>query len=236
MIPLGTTKNTLGASGAARPALALATALLAGFRHQLAVPTLTGVARNWPTALFAAYWVALGAPILHSVWGYAAPRIRGFLLERRIDARIRDQLVALAKEFVETMNPSFTRGAGNMLNLLSRMGTIETEYYIECKCHLRSLGKAASWVTKDLRLRRLRANIGVTRLIGVHADYVRLCIQLADAVSSTNEPYSYRQWDDIRDHANALGNRLRQLTGETDVAKGIDVPLRCVESVPRAFP
>jgi hypothetical protein len=66
-------------------------------------------------------------------------------------------------------------------------------------------------------------------------DYVRLCCEIAAAVTTTPRADTHRAWDEIRDHANLISNRLTELTTQArESSDGFATHHPYFQDVPRA--
>jgi hypothetical protein len=132
------------------------------------------------------------------------------------------------------MNESFTRGAGSVLHYLTSAKAIDARYHNECSNHFATLADAARWLIEDVRAERVSAKTALDRLINAHLHYVRLCSHLVGPVSLTDTEHVHMQWDEIREHANSIGNRLAELYQQVRMLEGHEVTEIYVGSVPRS--
>ena len=161
------------------------------------------------------------------------PRWRKRRAAHKIEAQVRGPLLAYAFTFVETMSPSFVKGAGSVLNALHEAKALDPRATNSYHQHLGTLSTAAAHLVADVRSKRLPVIEGLQRLSQMHTDYIRLCCDIALAASTIQRSDIHRAWDEIRDHSTMISNRLSDLS--TQVRGGSDqpVPHPYFQGVPR---
>jgi hypothetical protein len=196
--------------------------------RRFAVTLTTGLASGAALAVFEnqikgqwAPWVristvcVLGAIALYFlVWalvtGVSWLRVRREA--HRTEAETRGPLLACAAMFTQAMSQSFAKSSGNVLNALNEAKALDPRVTVAYLAHLGTLGTGAQYLVADIRAERIPALEGLRRLSDLQRDYVRLCCEIASAVATTPRADTHRAWDEIRDHANLISNRLTELT------------------------
>jgi hypothetical protein len=136
------------------------------------------------------------------------------------------------------MSQSYVKSAGSILKSLHTEKALDARTVNIYGAHLATLSFAGQYLIADLRAGRLPAIVALTRLSEFHRDYTRLCCDVASTVSTTSRRDLHISWDEIRDNANAISERLaslcrhaRELEGE-----GGQSPLPYFQNVPRSLP
>jgi len=132
------------------------------------------------------------------------------------------------------MSQSFANSAGSVLNSLHGSKALDPRTTNAYHIHLGTLATGARNLDVDVRFERLPAAEGLHRLIDLHTDYVRLCGEIASAVSTSSRPDLSRDWDGIRDHANMLSSQLTELGTRLGRAGESPVYRPYFSNVPRA--
>jgi len=130
----------------------------------------------------------------------------------RTEAETRGPLLACAAMFTQAMSQSFAKSSGNVLNALNEAKALDPRATVAYLALLGTLGTGAQNLVADIRAERIPALEGLHRLSELQRDYVRLCCEIASAVATTPRADTHRAWDEIRDHANVISNRLTELT------------------------
>lgn len=218
-----------------RPLIDIVVAIAAGILIKILEPLVPTHWGLWPQRVTTALMMIAGLYALYAGWRWASPRLFHRIRERRVERAIREHLLNLGGEFLEETNQNFVRGVANILHSLTDAKVIEVRSHNQCVAHVATLWTAANCITTDVRARRLSAWEGLQRLIGVQRDYVRICCALVDAASAAHRSHVQRQWDDIRDHANAVSRKLCELEQLAQAKRGVSGSRVYLESVPRAY-
>jgi hypothetical protein len=153
----------------------------------------------------------------------------------RTEAETRGPLLACAAMVTQAMSQSFAKSCGNVLNALNEAKALDPRATVAYLTHLGTLGTGAQYLVADIRAERIPVLVGLHRLSELHRDYVRLCCEIASAVATTPRADTHRAWDEIRDHANLISNRLTELTAQArENGDGFDCHHPYFQDVPRA--
>lgn len=180
---------------------------------------------------------AIGVIVVAILSAVTIPALRSvghWLRERRIDSNICDEVDAAASSLKEATTRSITVSAGSILNSLHGAGQLSPELVSEYGCHLGTLWTAMNNVSTDLKARRLRATDALARLVELQADYIRLCSSLAPAVTAAHRPDLQRDWDAIRERANAISANFATIIRVVESKRGAQAMSTYFENVPRA--
>ena len=153
--------------------------------------------------------------------------------ERSAETQSRDQVLAVAVQFLQAMSPSFVRSAGNVLQSLTVTQVIDAQSHNQYLNHLSTLSLTAQWLITDLKAGRLTAAEALARLVMAQQNYVRLCRTLAEGVRTSKRQEAYLTWDEIRDHANSMSQRLRDIDQQMRIARGEEADSIYLDTVPR---
>jgi hypothetical protein len=207
-------------------AVATVAALVAKFLEPL-IPTGWG---QWSQRVTNGLFGAAGLYVAFVIWKFAKPRYQTWTRERQIERRVREPLLRAAQVFNEAMSQSHAKCCANILNSLKIDPLLHNQYL----AHVSTFRTIGGWIAFDVDKRRLSADDGLHRLQNVHADYLRLCANLASIVAINSGPDISRAWDEIRDHANQVSNQLIELLQEVQMARGEEGSPRYFQNVPRA--
>jgi hypothetical protein len=127
---------------------------------------------------------------------------------RRLNAELRDAVQSVLGIIADTVDPNNPRCAGSLLTLLVDNGVIDTRIRHQCDIHLGTLQTVIAWLVADVEQRRTDALDALNRLIEIHHDYARLCCGVAAVGNAVEESRVHRAWDDVREHANFISDRL----------------------------
>jgi hypothetical protein len=227
------------ADGAEWPIRRFASKLLTGVLTTAASAILDlqikGQWSSWARVLVVGLIAALGLYLLVSAAATGRAWWNSRRAVRRIELQARAPLLACATMFAETMSPSFAKSAGNVLDALHGVKALDARVSNAYHMQIGTLANAGRYLLSDLRSERLSSMEGWQRLSELHGGYLRLCREIASAVSRTERTDVRRSWDEIRDHANMMSYRLTQLGAQVreHEAGGISHPY--FESVPRAW-
>jgi len=180
---------------------------------------------------------AIGVAVVGVLTAVAIPILKSlghWIRERRIDLDIRDEVGAATSALKEATTRSITVSAGSILNSLHGAGQLSPEQVHVYGCHLGTIWTAMNYVAADLKARRLAAVDALTRLVELQADYIRLCSSLTPAVTAANRPDLQRNWDAIRERANAISANLATIIRVVDSKRGAQATSAYFENVPRA--
>lgn len=217
-----------------RAAVEVIVAVIAGVILKAVGPLISRNSGLSPWIVELSIWSLVSIILARAAWVWTAPRVRRTYREWKIERKIREPFIGTAKLFVGAMNESFARGAGNVLHDLTSAKTIDARYHNECSNHFATLADIARWVIEDVRAKRVPARVALDRLINAHLHYVRLCGQLVGAVSLSDTEHVHLKWDEIREHANSIGNRLAELYQQVRMLEGNEVTEIYVGSVARS--
>jgi hypothetical protein len=183
-------------------------------------------------------WI-LGAIVIYlvvSALRVIAPHWRQRSRERRINAQIREHVAALSAAFAESMSPSFAKSAGNVLNPLHSVKTLDARTVNAYCAHLGTLCTAALNLAADVRGKHLSPVSALSRLSDLHRDYTRVCCEVATAVASSARRELHIAWDEIRDNTNSISVRLEDLCRQVRELQGGSGPSPYFQNVPRSLP
>lgn len=167
-----------------------------------------------------------------------APRLLQKSHDKRVEKQLKEQVAALLEAFKESMSQNYVKGAGSILNSLHTEKALDAHVVNLYGAHLAILSFAGQYLIADLRAGRLPAIVALTRLSDFHRDYTRVCCDLASAVSTTSRRDLHISWDEIRDNANAISERLASLCRHARELEGGggETPSPYFQNVPRSHP
>ena len=166
----------------------------------------------------------------------AVPRLQQKVHDRQVEKQLKEQVAAVAEAFTESMSQSYVKSAGSILNSLHTEKALDARVVNMYGAHLATLCVAGRYLIVDVRGKTLPAIVALTRLSDFHRDYTRLCCEVALAVSTTTRRDLHIAWDEIRDNANAISERLASLCRHARELEGGAGHLPYFQNVPRSLP
>jgi hypothetical protein len=232
-----TESNSLVVSRSAAPARRFASKLLTGVLTTAASAVLDlQIKTQWSSSarfVVVGLVAALGLYLLTSAAATARTWWSARRAFRRIEAQARSPLLACATMFSEAMSQGFAKSAANVLNPLHDTKALDARAANAYHMQIGTLANTSRYLFCDLRSERLSSMEGWRRLSELHRDYLRLCREIASAVSAIERADVRRSWDEIRDHANMMSDRLTQIGAQVREYEVGSISHPYFENVPR---
>jgi hypothetical protein len=182
-------------------------------------------------------WLVLAllvTAVVYTLYGVARLALPGLYRRfhlRRLERQVREPTLCIAERLLETMSTSFGRSAGCLLHPLTAANVLDARSHCEYNNHLATFYLALQWMIEDVRSGRLAPTTALSRLLGIHQNYVRVCDALGEMVLQANRESVYRAWDEVREYANWIGHRLSEVHQQVQIACGETRPPTYVAGV-----
>lgn len=219
------------------PLRRFAVKLLTGVATACVVAALQGLIRGswspWIHKLSLLVIAAIAIYLTASATRAMLPRWQRARSARKLNSQMKMPLLACASMFSESMNQSFVKSLGSVLNSLVQTQALDARVCNLYHGYLNTLATAARHLIGDVKAERLDAVEGLERLSVLHRDYVRLNCEIASNFRVSSRPDIHRCWDEIRDHTNMISGRLTDLTTQLREANQQHLSHPYFQNVPR---